>query len=367
MKFSCLQENLNRGLTQTGHLATKNISLPILNNVLIQCEDGIIKLSATNLEVGINTVVRGKVESGGRLTVPAKTLTDYISLLSDEKIELESEGVELKITTKNSRTTIKGQSADEFPLIPSIDRKNHSQTKTKDFKKAVAQVVYAVAQDESRPEISGVYLRFAASNLTLVATDSYRLAEKTIKLTQPVKEPLEVIVPTRTIQELSRVASDSAEYFDFYPVENQILFVCEGVELISRLIEGRYPDYKQIIPHESKTTIVFEKEEMIKAVKAAALFSKSGINDVSLNVNPSAGKIVVGSTNTQLGESSTDVAGEGSGDSNATVFNHRFFLDGLLNLEGDRASLALIDGSNPGTLKQAAAGNFLYIIMPIKQ
>ncbi len=367
MKFSCLQENLNKGLAHVGHLASKNVSLPILNNIMIQCENGAIKLSATNLEVGVNTIIRGKVEAEGKLTIPARTISDYVSLLSDSKVEVVSEGLELKIATKNARTTIKGQSADEFPLIPKIEHKNPYQVHTKDLKKALNQVVYAVAQDESRPEISGVFFSFSGNYLTVVATDSYRLAERKIKLVQPAKETVELIVPTRTIQELTRIIGEGAETVEMYFTENQILFVCEGIELISRVIEGRYPDYKQIIPQEHKTLATFDKEEMIKAVKSAALFSKSGINDVSLKIQPDKHQLVVASTNAQLGESITEVPAEIEGDANEGVFNYRYLIDGLQNLDVDGVMLALIDGANPGTLRAKSGTDFLYIIMPIKQ
>ncbi|MDD5567464.1 MAG: DNA polymerase III subunit beta [Patescibacteria group bacterium] len=367
MKFSCLQEHLNKGLNQVSHLASKNVSLPILNNVLISCEKGIIKLSATNLEMGINTIVRGKVDEAGKITVPAKTLADHINLLPDEKIELTSQENNLLVKSKSTQTTIRGQSADEFPVIPVVEQKISHAVKAKDFKKSIGQVVYAVAQDESRPEISGVYIKIKSGRATIVATDSYRLAEKKTQLAKPNEHDVEAIIPTRTIQELARIVYDDANNLEMYFSDNQVMFVCEGVELISRIIEGQYPDYRQIIPQDYKTVAKFSCDEMIKAVKSAALFSKTGINDVNLKFNAKAGRIMVSSANTQLGESTTEIRAEITGEENVTVFNHRYLLDGLANLDTSQGALSLIDGSNPGTLTPKDLDDFLYIIMPIKQ
>jgi DNA polymerase-3 subunit beta len=367
MRFSCLQENLHKGLTQAGHLASKNASLPILNNVLVSCANGLITLSATNLEVGISTVIRGRVEEDGRLTVPGKTFSDYVSLVSDSKIEAESVGADVKISTKNAHSTIKGQSADEFPLIPLVEKKNPYSVKARDLKQAISQIVYAVAQDESRPEISGVYMKVADDALTVVATDSYRLAEKTIKLTKPNTQAVEAIIPTRTIQEVSRVMSDEADSLEIYFSENQVLFVCEGVEVVSRIIEGRYPDYKQIIPQQYNTTATVRADAFIKAVKGAALFSKTGINDINLRFDSATGKIIVTSANAQLGENTTELDAEITGEANEVVFNHRYLIDGLTNAVGAEVVLELIDGSNPSALRAKDSRDFLYIIMPIKQ
>ncbi len=367
MKFSCLQENLNKGLIQVSHLASKNVSLPILNNVLISCEKNVVKLSATNLEMGVNTIIRGRVEEEGKLTVPAKTFADYVGLLTDEKLELSAKENTLSVTSQNARTTIKGQGAEEFPLIPTVEQKTPYSLKTKDLKKALSQVVYAVAQDESRPEISGVFVTISDGDVTVVATDSYRLAERSMKLIKPNKEKTEVVVPTRTILELSRIMNDEVNQVDMYLSDNQILFVCEGVELVSRVIEGQYPDYKQIIPQDYKTTASFSREGLVKAVKSAALFSKTGINDVSLKIDQASKKLMVSSANTQLGESTTELEADVAGEPNEIVFNHRYLLDGLTNLDSPEATLSLIDGANPGTLTSKKSDGFLYIIMPIKQ
>ncbi|MDP3965032.1 MAG: DNA polymerase III subunit beta [bacterium] len=367
MKFTCLQEHINKGLSLTSHLASKNVSLPILNTVLIHGEKNTITFTATNLEIGMRTVIRGKLEAEGSIAVPAKTLADYVGLLTEEKLEVLAEGTTLSVKGKNTKTTIKGQSAEEFPIIPEVAKNQPILLKTKDLKTALGQTAYAVAQDESRPEISGVYMRINGSTATVVATDSYRLAEKKIQLLKPVSEELQIIIPTRTIQELTRVISDDVQQVEMHVSDNQILFVSENVELVSRLIEGQYPEYHQIIPQEYVSEATVNREELLKAVKGAALFSKSGVNDVHISLDVEKKQVKISSANTQLGEHETELAAGATGASTEIVFNHRYLLDGLNSIENNEVKLLLIDGGNPGTIKPKNDDGFLYIIMPIKQ
>ncbi|MCX6745087.1 MAG: DNA polymerase III subunit beta [Candidatus Parcubacteria bacterium] len=386
MKISCTQENLNQGLNIVSHIASKNTSLPILNNVLIKAEKGILNLITTNLEMGIKCQVRGKIEKEGNYTVNSKLLSDYINLLNNQKIELEYKNDSLEINTEQQATKIKGNSADEFPLIPQLDRKNPYKCKINDLVTAFSQVLFAVSVSETRPEISGVYLNFTESTLTLATTDSYRLAEKQIKLKEKVKTEKEVIMPAKTAQELMRILGNASQgelegekepnnYVEIYFEDNQVLFVFDNVELVSRIIEGQYPNYKQIIPSNFKTKGVVGISDFIKAVKSAALFSRAGIFDINLEFK--TGKLVVSSTNNQLGENKAKLEGNVSGDDNKIVINYRYLLDGLQNIDSTDVIFEMIDSANPCILrpaeslndkKEAIAGqDYLYIIMPIKQ
>lgn len=366
MKLSFTQENLNRGLEITSHIASRNQTLPVLNNVLITAEKGVIKLTTTNLEIGINCQVRGKVEEEGKITVQAKLLADYVNSLSHERVDLLTEKESLKIASGKAQTMIKGSSAEEFPLIPQVEKKRSYQVKVKEFKKAIAQVIFAAAADETRPEISGIFLKPEDDGLVLAATDSYRLAEKKIKLEKETKESEGVIIPSRTLQELSRVLGEETEVLDFYLSENQILFVFEGIEIVSRLIEGQYPDYKQIIPQANKTRVVLDTREFIKIVRTTSFFCKPGINDVNLEFLPE-GKVVVSASNTQVGENISEIEGAVEGEKNSIVFNYRYLLDGLASLETEEFSLELTDEANPGVIKPVGQADHLYIIMPIRQ
>lgn len=367
MKFTCTQENLNKGLMIVSHIATKATSLPILNNVLMRAEAGVLKLSTTNLEIGISCAVRGKVDEEGVFTVGAKLFADYVNLLPRDKVDLELTDQVLNIQCKNYKTKINGMPAEDFPLIPQLEKKEAAQLKISDFKKGLAQVIFAAAMDETRPEISGVFFGFKGNKLTLAATDSYRLAEKALNLEKGLDKDRDIIIPLRTLQELQRILVDELEgdKISINLGENQVSFELDGVELISRLIEGQYPDYKQIIPTEFKTTSLVSGAELAKVIKSASLFCRSGINDINFKLEPN--KIIISSANSQLGENITEIETETTGKENEIVFNYRYVIDGLNNLDSNEVEVKIIDADSPGLLKSRDQQDYLYIVMPIKQ
>ncbi|MDZ7798839.1 MAG: DNA polymerase III subunit beta [Patescibacteria group bacterium] len=364
MKISCTQENLNQGLNNVSHIASKNVSLPILNNVLLKAEKGTIKLTTTNLEIGINCQIRGKVEKEGEITVQAKLLNDYVNSLPNERVDLTAKDNKLNIECGKAHTVIKASSTEEFPLIPKVERKKGYEIKTSEIKKAITQVIFATATDESRPEISGVYLKPEKEEIILAATDSYRLAEKKIKKSEGPEGPA-IIIPTRTLQELNRILTEDIESVNFYINENQILFTFDGIELVSRLIEGQYPDYKQIIPSDYKTKIVLSNQEFVKIIKTTSLFCQLGINDINLEIKDK--KLIVSASNSQLGENTSSLAAKIEGEDNKIVFNYRYLLDGLSSIDSEEIILELSNNNNPGLIKPKEAKNYTYIIMPIRQ
>ena len=375
MKIVSLQENLKSGLYYVGHIAGKNVNLPILNNVMIEARDGNIKFITTDLEIGVVATVRGKVEVNGVYTVDAKIMTEFISLLPNQKIEIEQKDNKLKIKSDNYKTTIKGQPADDFPLIPQIDKKHHYKIGIGEFKKGLSQVVFAVSTAETRIELTGVLFHIKDNILTLAATDSYRLAEKRLNIITDDSEERRLIVPAKTIQELNRILSaakggelegDKGE-IEIYISENQIQFGIGSIELISRLIEGQYPDYAQIIPNRSETTVKINKDELVRAVKAAALFSKTGINDISLDFPTGKNRVVITSASSQIGENTTNLTAEVQGKDNGIVVNFRYLLDGISNIDTDDLKLGVIDGNTPCLLGPNSGEDYRYVIMPIKQ
>lgn len=368
MKISCTQENLNHGLNIISHLATKNSDLPILNNVLIKTKESGVSLLTTNLEMGINCQIRAKVEKSGIFTVPANLFANFISLLnSEEKVDMELINKELTIESGEQKTKIKGEDASEFPLIPEITKEEKYVIKTTDLQEAVSQVVFATSTDETRLEISGVMFNFNNNILTLASTDSYRLAEKKLSYKENNKNK-QVIIPQSTAVELLRILSlVNNEEVQISTNENQIIFVIGQVELTSRLIEGNYPDYTQIIPAEGKTTIWAERSELIKIVKRAALFSKSGINDINLEFDNEKQLIIIKAASSQVGENFNQLAAEIKGEFNNIVFNFRYILDGLNHLKGEKIVISIINNSSPGVFKSSEQDDYLYIIMPIKQ
>jgi len=366
MKLSCTQENLSQGLNLVSHIASKNISLPILNNVLLKADKAGLNLSTTNLEIGMTCAVRAKVEGEGGFTVQAKTLSDFVGLLQNEKIDLELVGQDLKITAKNSKSIMKGMDSSEFPIIPDIEIKETYKVNTKKLKQALQGVSFAVAFDEARPEISGVLFDFNKDGLILVATDSYRLAEKRLELEGGPGQENKVIVPIKTIQELARILTEG-DTISIATSENQILFSFGDVRLISRIVEGQYPDYKQIIPREQGTRAILDTQEFIKTVKGASLFCRPGINDISIKLSSAENKVIASAANTQLGENETSQTAEIKGGDMEIVFNYRYLLDGLQNIETNECLLDISSGTNPGSLKPKDGDDYLYIIMPIKQ
>lgn len=375
LKIFSLQENLKQGLALVGHISSKNVNLPILNNVLIKAEEGKIKLTATNLEIGVVSAVRGKIEREGSFTVNSKIISDCINLLPNKKIGLEQKDNDLLVDCENYQAKAKGQSAEEFPLIPEVDRKNYFSAEAEEVKKAISQVIFATALSETRLELSGVLFDFSGGSLTMAATDSYRLAEKKIKIKANSEEEKKIIVPAKTLQELLRVLSISLDdeveekntEIKFYISENQILFTYGPTELVSRLIEGQYPDYQQIIPNNSQTKISIDRQELIRAVKMASLFSKTGVNDVNLDFPLSKNQVVISSVSGQTGENITNLEAKVSGGDNSIVVNHRYLLEGLNNIEKETVKIEVIDSNTPCIIRPEQDESYLYIIMPIKQ
>ena len=373
MKITTLQENLKSGLFFTSHIAGKNVNLPILNNVMIKAKSGTIKLITTDLEVGIVATIRGKVEKEGSFTVDAKIISEYISLLPNQKVEIAKKDNSLFIKSENYKTIIKGQEAEEFPLIPQVDRKYYYRADAVELRQALSQVVFAVSNNETRIELSGVLFSFNKETLTLAATDSYRLAEKTISIFTNSENSRQIIVPAKTLQELTRILSalsmdgEEKTEVNFYISENQILFAVGPIELVSRLIEGQYPDYKQIIPTTAKTTAIINRVELARAIKAAAIFSKSGINDINLDFPLGKNKVTITSASGQVGENIINLQANVNGQDNGIAINYRYLLDGVNIIDSENVRLEIINSSTPCLVKPEKDKSFLYVVMPIKQ
>ena len=375
MKFSCTQENLNKGLQIASNIASKNTSLPILNNVLLKIEENNISLLSTNLEIGVKCTIRGKIESNGSLTLPARLFADYINSLPKQKIDFSEDDQTLEVTCGNFETKLRGIDSSEFPLIPEIENGVMYTLNIDEFKEAVGQVIFSVSTNEIRPEISGVYLSFNNENkkLTIASTDSYRLAEKNIAFNSESGEKKEVIVPAKTMQELLRILSlfkevndpEASNEIKVFLTENQIMFSVDGVELISRVVEGQYPDYRQIIPSEHKTKTIFNKNELAKAVRTASLFSKPGIYDINFSFKNN--ELSIDSSNTQFGENTIKISTETEGEENEIVLNYKYLLEGLNAINTNEVIFELVSGDNPCLIKPKEEDDYLYIIMPIKK
>lgn len=367
MRINCTQENLHRGLNMVSNIANKNSNLPILNNVLLKVNKSGLTLTTTDLEIGIKVFVRGKTDQVGEFTVDAKLLNNFVNLLPKENISLNLKGSSLEIKSKDQETSIKGIEAEDFPLIPDIEKDNEIIINSNELKKSLSQVLLAASLDSSRVEINAVNFIFQKNNLILAATDSYRLAEKKIK-TLANKKEANLIIPLKTLQELSRILNEqNNQDVHIYYNENQIMFVFDGVELISRVIDGKYPDYKQIIPSDFLINAQCDVNKLIPAIKSVALFCKQGINDIKLSFDRKKKQIIVATASSATGNSIAQVPATISGDDAEIIFNYRYLLDGLSQIDGQEVVLKMNNNTSPGLLAPINDISYLYLVMPIRQ
>ncbi len=368
MHIICLQENLKQALNITEKIIGRNLTLPILNNILLSIENNKLKISSTNLEIGINHWVSGKIQKKGNITVPAKLFSDFISNLPNEKVELKVKNNQLNIKCKNFKANLKGLSADDFPIIPKIKDKPLIKIKGSILKNAFSQVVEMTSISESRPEISGVYVKFDKNTIKLAATDSFRLAEKNIEINSNKLKTQSIIIPQRTIQEIIRILSEkdeSNQEVEIVLSSSQILFDLGYTQVISRLIDGQYPDYQQIIPDSLETQIVINKKELLNNIRIASLFSGK-INDIKVLVKPKKSLIEISSQDVDIGENKSQIKAEIKGKEVEVAFNYRYLLDGLNNIFSDKVIIGLNDSVKPVMIRPVGDLNYIYIVMPIK-
>lgn len=374
MKITCTKENLSKALSIVSGIANKSLNLPILGNVLIKADDQKTELISTNLEVAVVVHIRSKVDEPGSFTVPSRTLSEFINLLSEEKVEMELKGNELMINCGRSSTKIKGTPADEFPVIPSIGQGSGFLLSAEELKQGVGQTISSLARSDIRPELSGMYFGFNTpyyKGLILAATDSYRLAEKKVQIKQGDGE-FKIIVPGRTTSEMMRILSlvdfeNNEKNVRFLISENQIALHFGNTQLISRLVEGNYPDYAQIIPKDFKTTATLNTEKLIKETKTASLFTTTGVNAINCEVDNQQWVIKLSSVSSQTGEYHSEIPADISGESNKTTLNHRYVLDGLNNIKSESLELRIINADSPCLIVPKNDKTFLYIVMPIRQ
>jgi DNA polymerase III subunit beta len=379
VKLSCTKENLHQGLAITSHVSSKNINYPILNNVLLKADKGGLKLIATNLNISITCNIRGKIEQIGDYTIPSKLCFDYVNLLPNERIDIDLIDEALLLTCGSQKTKIKGEGSSEFPIVPPPQDGETYAVPVAALGTALSQVLFAAATNESRPELAGICLGFhneasGKGTITLAATDSYRLSERIVKTSGGSEQQKDIIVPQRTLLELARVISilkddiESGENVEMSVSENQIVFRYGGVEIISNLVEGKYPDYRQVIPSDSKTTVNVEKSELQKAVKAVSLFAKTGLFDVKLRIDPQEQVIELRGEDATRGENVIRIPAAIEGVESDIAVNYRYLLDGLTATRTDKVVMKFIDKRNPCViLPHESEDAFRYIVMPIRQ
>jgi len=366
MKAKILKSNFAKALTQVSKIVGNRTTLPVLNNILISFENGKIVFSATDLEIGITTQIIGKVVEEGKITLPARILNDFVNNNRDESIEITIENLTALLKSDHFEAKIMGISDDEFPSIPVPTKECLVKITKKDLFDALKKVSIASATDETRPVLAGVYFQFLGGELVLAATDSYRLAEKKIKLESNVKDIL-AIVPNRTITEVLRLLSsiDDKEMVSIYLDENQISFKLMETFVISRLIEGSFPDYNQIVPSEFKTSFKAKLSDISSAVKMASLFAKDSANN-NIKVKIEEKKVVIFSVDTQSGSAKSDLSAEVTGDKLEIAFNARYVTDAINVISDQEVVFKFNQSSSPGLIQSQKDKNYTYIIMPLK-
>jgi len=373
MRFSCLQENLAKGLTIVGRAVATRSTLPVLSNILIATDEGRLKLSATNLEVGINCWIGAKVEEDGATTVPARLLTDFVNSLPPERIDaqLVTRTQTLNLRCSNNEANIKGIDAQEFPLILALSEDTGIQLEAATLREMIGQVYFAAAVDESRPVLTGVLAELSGTRLTMAAADGFRLSVRHIQLPQEAPASASVIIPARALQELARVSAEENEpvRMTIAPNRSQVFFRLTNIDLISQLVEGNFPDYKQIIPKSHSTHTVVDTAELLKAAKIASLFARDAANIVRLRITPGeqgiGGRLTVAATSAELGDNVSEINAAVEGQPIEIAFNAKYLLEVLGVINTAQVSLQTSNPQSPGVIRPMGDESFVHVIMPM--
>lgn len=372
MKVTSLQENLARGLQIAGRAVSTRGSLPILGNVLLRTENGRLKLTATNLEVGINVWVPAKVDDEGAITVPAKLFTDFVNSLPPGPTELSLNVRTKTVHLKSGQyeANFKGLDAEEFPTIPVAPDKPTTKLSKSTLRRMIGEVAFVATTDDSRPVLTGVLTTFEGDKATMAAADPYRLSVRTAPLLSKVEGKIEVIIPARSLQEVQRIIDDSEDPVEIFitPNGSQVIFHTQEADLVSRVIEGQFPNYRQVIPTgKAATRITVQREELLQATRLASLFARDSANMLRFQVDPSAQPPLIISANAaEVGDQTAKVDATVDGQSTTIAFNSRFISDALSSITEPEIALELGGPLAPGVIKITGDDNYLHVVMPLR-
>ncbi len=372
MKVVCLQENLAHGLGIAGRGVSTRGSLPILGNVLLRTDAGRLRLTATNLEVGINCWVLAKVEDDGAITVPAKLFIDFVNSLPPGNVELS-----LNVRTKTVHlksgpyeANIKGMDAEEFPIIPQIPDKPTTRMSQGTLRRMIGEVAFVAATDDSRPVLTGVLTTFAGDLVTMAAADPYRLSVRHARLLDRVDPPIEVIIPAKSLFEVARILDDTEEStVDILvtPNKSQVIFHTDEADLVSRIIEGQFPNYRQVIPTSHSTRVLAQREELLKATRLASYFARDAANMLRFQVDPSNDPpLVITANAAEVGDNTGRIDASVEGQATTIAFNSRFVADALASLTAPEIALELGGPLAPGVVKIVGDDSYLHVVMPLR-
>ena len=373
MKVSTLQENLARGLSTVARAVAARSTLPVLGNILIATDDGRLRLSATNLEIGITAWVGAKVQEPGATTVPARTFVDLVNTLPNDRVDMEltvrTQTLGLRCATFHS--DLKCIDAQEFPPLPGTDVEETLSLPAEDLKEMVRQVAFAASSDDARPVLTGVLFQVREGELTMVAADGFRLSVRHTHLSTPAVGPVRAIIPARALAELARVVPDgeASVSIAFPPNRGQVVFRTTDVEVVSQLIEGNFPDYEAIIPNAHQTRSVLSTASFLKACKAADIFAREAAHSARLHIESRGelepGLVEVSAVAAETGSNETAVDATVEGSPTDIAFNVRFLVDVLGVIDTPNVALETTSASAPGVLRPVGRDDFLHVIMPM--
>lgn len=373
MKISVLQENLAYGLGIVSRAVSSRSTLPVLSNILLATDEGRLRLSATNLELGITCWIGAKIEEEGSTTVPSRTFNDLVSTLSGQAVDLSLtvRTQTLNVLSGTSNTNIKCIDAQEFPPMLAADISDGIQINVADLREMIQQVALAASSDEARPVLTGVMVKVEGNTVTMSAADGFRLSRRRLELSSPVSQDFAAIIPARALSELARVAGDADQVVTMsLPKErNQVVFHLKDIELISQLIEGTYPNVEQVIPKSHTTRTIVSTAAFLKACKQAEIFAREGTHIARINVVPGGdlqpGKVEISGQSEETGFNQTDVEASIEGSALLIAFNVRFLREVLEIIKTPNVVLETMADNSPGLIKPAGEQDFLHVIMPM--
>jgi DNA polymerase-3 subunit beta len=365
MKLSVTQENIDKALQNISRIASARTPLPILNNILLRTEKNRLFIAATNLEIAMTEYIGAKIDSEGSITIPARLLTDFIHNLPKGNITLEVKDTILHISTDHHTSTINGLGIDEFPELPIIDDKK-SQILTLsnlEVKRVISQTIIASSNDTTRPMLTGVYFHTFKQHLYAVATDGYRLSECVVNSTT---SDIQAIIPVATLQEVVRVLSDEIDDITVRIDENQARFKIGEIEITSKLVDATYVDYRQLIPKNSETSIIINKNEFLRITKIASLFARESAGGITLSASKEKQQLSIHSIASQLGENTSDTEAKISA-GGSTTLNAKYLIDVLNVIEAENVEFSFNNKTSPCLIRSAEKNsNFQAVIMPLK-
>lgn len=383
MKLSCTQENFKRAIFNSERMVSKQNTLPILNNILFETNKEGLKLSATNLEIGVSVQIGARIEKEGKITIPAKLISNFVNNLPQgENVEIEVDNQNLKIKSGHSKAIIKGLMAEDFPLLPKKSSEYILNIPSLKLKGIISRLITCVAINEARQELSGVNMILKEKEILFASTDSFRLIENKLALEESMidggyKEFIEkknnIIVPANTLIELARIIPNEIEGEIRIAIEEgQIFFETDGTKIVSRLINGKYPEYQHIIPKEFKTSVLGKKQEIQSAIKMASIFSSTKTSEIVFKIDAENKKSFVEARSAETGENSSELNLDIVGPSQEVIFNSKYLLDGINIIGTEKAAISLNNESSPVAIKEVdektgeVLGEYIYIVMPIK-